>query len=84
MERRIILHRADACLVERAGIDQRITAGDSLIPCLLNLASIWGVRLTLSVLLVGQWGLSGVWLAMCIELGVRGVLLVCRQQRFQW
>lgn len=59
-------------------------AGDSLIPCLLNLASIWGVRLTLSVLLVGQWGLSGVWLAMCIELGVRGVLLVCRQQRFQW
>lgn len=59
-------------------------AGDSLIPCLLNLASIWGVRLTLSVLLVGQWGLFGVWVAMCVELCVRGILLVYRQQRFQW
>lgn len=59
-------------------------AGDSLVPCLLNLASIWGVRLTLSVLLVGQFGLSGVWIAMCAELCVRGILLVYRQQRFRW
>ncbi len=59
-------------------------AGDSLIPCLLNLASIWGVRLPLSVLLVRQWGLQGVWFAMCVELCVRGLLLVFRQQRFQW
>lgn len=59
-------------------------AGDSLIPCLLNLASIWGVRLTLSVLLVNQWGLPGVWFAMCVELCVRGLLLLYRQQRFQW
>ena len=59
-------------------------AGDSLVPCLLNLASIWGVRLTLSVLLVGQFGLSGVWVAMCAELCVRGILLVYRQQRFRW
>lgn len=58
-------------------------AGDSLVPCLLNLASIWGVRLTLSVLLVGQFGLSGVWVAMCAELCVRGILLVYRQQRFR-
>ncbi len=58
--------------------------GDSLVPCLLNLASIWGVRLTLSVLLVGQFGLSGVWVAMCAELCVRGILLVYRQQRFRW
>lgn len=59
-------------------------AGDSLVPCLMNLASIWGVRLTLSVLLVGHWGLLGVWVAMCVELCVRGVLLVYRQQRFRW
>lgn len=59
-------------------------AGDSLIPCLLNLASIWGVRLTVSVVLVGQWGLPGVWFAMCLELCVRGILLVYRQQRFRW
>lgn len=59
-------------------------AGDSLIPCLLNLASIWGVRLALSVLLVGRFGLFGVWFAMCVELCVRGILLVYRQQRFRW
>ncbi|GFI33285.1 putative FMN/FAD exporter YeeO [Lachnospiraceae bacterium] len=59
-------------------------AGDSLIPCLLNLASIWGVRLTVSVALVGRWGLPGVWFAMCLELCVRGILLVYRQQRFRW
>ncbi len=59
-------------------------AGDSLVPCLWTLASIWGVRLTLSVLLVGQFGLSGVWVAMCAELCVRGILLVYRQQRFRW
>ena len=38
----------------------------------------------LSVLLVRQWGLQGVWFAMCVELCVRGLLLVFRQQRFQW
>jgi putative MATE family efflux protein len=54
-------------------------AGDTLIPSILNLISIWGVRLVLSVLLVGDWGLAGVWFAMCVELCVRGVLLYGRQ-----
>ncbi len=54
--------------------------GDTLVPCILNLVSIWGVRLLLSALLVGQWGLSGVWFAMCVELCVRGLLLFIRQQ----
>ena len=59
-------------------------AGDTLIPSLLNLLSIWGVRLTLSVILVQTMGLYGVWLAMCIELCVRGLLLLYRQQRGKW
>lgn len=59
-------------------------AGDTLIPSLLNLFSIWGVRLSLSVILVQGMGLHGVWLAMCIELCVRGILLLFRQQRGQW
>ena len=49
-------------------------AGDTLIPSLLNLLSIWGVRLTLSVILVQTMGLYGVWLAMCIELSVRRLI----------
>ncbi len=56
-------------------------AGDTLVPSILNLISIWGVRLVLSFLLVGKWGLVGVWIAMCIELCVRGILLLGRQQR---
>lgn len=56
-------------------------AGDSLGPSLLNLISIWGVRITLSILLVNRWGLHGVWLAMCVELCVRGILLWVRQYR---
>lgn len=35
--------------------------GDTLIPSLLNLLSIWGVRLSLSVLFVQTMGLHGVW-----------------------
>lgn len=56
-------------------------AGDSLGPSLLNLISIWGVRITLSLLLVDRWGLHGVWFAMCAELCVRGILLWVRQYR---
>lgn len=56
-------------------------AGDSLIPSLLNLISIWGVRISLSVMLAGRWGLRGVWAAMAVELCVRGLLLLIRQQR---
>jgi putative MATE family efflux protein len=48
-------------------------AGDTLIPSILNLLSIWGVRITLSVLLVGRLGLEGVWLAMSMELCVRAL-----------
>jgi putative MATE family efflux protein len=55
-------------------------AGDTLIPSILNLLSIWGVRITLSVLLVGRLGLEGVWLAMCLELCVRGLLMLIRMK----
>jgi putative MATE family efflux protein len=55
-------------------------AGDTLIPSILNLLSIWGVRITLSVLLVGRLGLEGVWLAMCLELCVRGLLMLVRMK----
>lgn len=55
--------------------------GDSLGPSILNLISIWGVRITLSLMLVSRWGLHGVWFAMCVELCVRGILLWIRQCR---
>lgn len=53
-------------------------AEDTLVPSVLNLASIWGVRIGLSLLLVGRLGLSGVWIAMAVELCVRGLLMLAR------
>lgn len=55
-------------------------AGDTLVPSLLNLGSIWIVRLGLSLLLVGKLGLRGMWIAMAIELCVRGTLMLWRQK----
>lgn len=52
--------------------------GDTLVPCIMNLASIWMVRIPLAAILAGYMGLQGVWLAMCIELTVRGLIFLFR------
>lgn len=53
-------------------------AQDTVVPCILNLISIWLVRITLSLILVGPLGLQGIWIAMAIELCVRGILMLSR------
>ena len=53
---------------------------DTLVPGILNLLCIWGVRLGLSLLLVESLGLHGVWIAMAADLSVRGLLLLFRQK----
>lgn len=55
-----------------------VGAGDTLIPCCMNLASIWLVRIPLAALLAGPLGLAGVWIAMAVELTVRGVIFLTR------
>ena len=65
--------------VSIAAAGARRGAGDTLVPSLLNLGSIWIVRLGLSLLLVGKLGLRGMWIAMAIELCVRGALMLWRQ-----
>lgn len=59
-------------------------AGDTLIPSILNLVSMWGVRISASILLVPYFGLHGVWIAMCGELCVRGILFLIRLFREKW
>lgn len=59
-------------------------AGDTLAPSLMNFCSMWGVRVPLSLLLVGPLGLHGVWLAMCVELCARGALFLIRLGRGKW
>lgn len=52
--------------------------GDTFIPSLLNLFSVWIVRLGLSILLVGPYGLMGIWIAMTAELCFRGIIFLIR------
>ena len=54
-------------------------AGDTLVPSLLNLGSIWIVRIGLALVLTPAFGLRGMWVAMMVELIVRGLLLLWRQ-----
>lgn len=53
---------------------------DTLVPGILNLLCIWGVRLGLSLLLAESLGLHGIWIAMAADLSVRGLLLLFRQK----
>ena len=54
--------------------------GDTFVPSIMNLGSIWVVRIGLALLLVKPLGLHGVWIAMAVELCVRGLLLLFRQK----
>ena len=59
-------------------------AGDSTGCFVLNLVSMWGIRLTLAFLLAPRFGLVGVWGAMCAELCMRGLLFLLRLARGKW
>ena len=59
-------------------------AGDTLRPALINLCCIWGVRLTLAAWLTPLYGLRGMWMAMAMELSLRGLLFLVRLFSKQW
>lgn len=61
-----------------------VGAGDTFKPAIINLMSMWCVRLTLAGLLARDYGLQGVWTAMAIELTFRGVLFLIRLLRGKW
>ena len=61
-----------------------VGAGDTLIPSIMNLGSMWGVRLPLSLFLCRRYGLRGVWIAMCIELSFRGLIFIIRMLGGRW
>ena len=61
-----------------------VGARDTLIPCTMNLASMWFVRITLALLLVSTMGLQGVWIAMAVELCFRGIIFLIRFSGNSW
>lgn len=52
--------------------------GDTLVPSILALISLWGVRIILSAILIGPFGLTGIWIAMTAELCFRGLVMLLR------
>ena len=61
-----------------------IGAADTLVPTVMSLSSMWGVRLTLAAWLAHDYGLRGVWTAMAIELTFRGLIFLTRLLSGKW
>ena len=61
-----------------------IGAGDTFIPAIMSLASMWAVRLSLAATLAPKYGLKGVWTAMAIELFFRGSIFLVRLLKGGW
>ena len=61
-----------------------VGAGSTLLPCGINLVSMWIVRLGLSALMVRTMGLYGVWMAMAIELCFRGAIYLLALSSKRW
>lgn len=61
-----------------------VGAGDTLIPCFMNLGCMWGIRVILAAILAPVLGLHGVWIAMAIELTCRGAVFLVRLKGKKW
>ncbi|WP_295917171.1 MATE family efflux transporter [Anaerovibrio lipolyticus] len=57
---------------------------DTLFSSVMNLASVWGVRIPIALYLVGIYGLHGAWTAMCLEICFRGLLFLVRIYKQKW
>jgi putative MATE family efflux protein len=61
-----------------------IGTGNTIVPAVMSLTSMWLVRLTLAATLAPVYGLRGVWTAMAIELTFRGSIFLVRLIRGRW
>lgn len=61
-----------------------VGAGDTKVPTALNFISVWLVRICLALILTPKYGLLGYWIAMLVELNVRGALMVMRISGTRW
>ncbi len=58
--------------------------GDTFVPSIFKFGSVWFIRIPLAVILVGNFGLNGIWFAMSFELCVRGILFLIRLAGKKW
>lgn len=61
-----------------------VGAGDTIVPSCMNLGCMWGIRVVLAAILAPVYGLHGVWIAMAIELSIRGLVFLIRLRSKRW
>lgn len=59
-------------------------AGETLVPTVLNFGTMWIVRIGLALILTPKYGLVGYWIAMCVELSLRGILFLVYVRSGKW
>lgn len=61
-------------------------AGDTFAPLLIGMTCMWGLRITLAFVLVRalDFGLTGAWVAMGVDLTLRGALTYLRFRSGKW
>ena len=59
-------------------------AGDTLRPSVMNLISMWCVRIVPAIFVVPRLGLVGYWMCMALELCFRGIIFLIRLYRGKW
>ena len=61
-----------------------VGAGDTMIPTIFNFAGMWVVRIGLAVFLTPRFGLVGYWIAMCLDLNIRGIMFLIYIRNGRW
>ena len=61
-----------------------VGAGDTKWPSLMNLGSMWIVRILPAIFVTRMYGLVGFWTCMAVELTFRGVIFLVRLARGKW
>ncbi len=61
-----------------------VGAGDTKWPSLMNMASMWIVRIIPAIFLTRAYGLVGFWICMAVELSFRGAIFLIRLYRGRW
>ena len=59
-------------------------AGDTLAPSFISLGCMWIIRIIPAIFLVKIWGLAGFWIAMTVELCIRGIIFLLRIRGDRW
>jgi len=61
-----------------------VGAGNSLLPNIVNMVSMWFIRIPLVMFVAQSYGLVGVWVAMCFELIIRGTVFLFFLRSPKW